>query len=413
MTRQDPEHLYHWRGRNAMGQSVQGQMAAYHPQDLQHRLQAQRVRLLHCHRAAASATRPLTARDTQVFTRQLAALLQAGLPLLQALGIFGQGQVAGSALARLAQSLHHHIEAGASLRHALAQQGTFSDLYLQLVAAGESAGVLDSMLARLADHLDRAQALRGRLRSALAYPVAVLVIAAAVVGVILSWVVPAFETIFHSFHAELPPLTQWVLACSRWVTQYGLALGACLCTLGVMAWHASRRHPRLQNLLARWQLSWPVLGLLQQKICMVRWARTLATLVATGVPLVEALDTVIGVTGHPSYDALTRALRQDLLHGQSLTQALERHCQPVQGLRLHPAPLFSPFMLQMVRVGEESGMLDGMLTKVAEFHEREVNAHMAMLTSLLEPALMAFLGLVIGGLVIAMYLPIFQLGQIT
>lgn len=406
MTPQASERAYLWHGRNAMGQSVQGRMTARDPQDLQHRLQAQRVRLLHCRRADASATRPLSARDTLVFTRQLATLLQAGLPLLQALDVLGQGQAADSALARLAQSLHHPIETGASLRQALERQGMFSELYLQLVTVGESAGVLDSMLVRLADHLERAHALRGRLRSALAYPLAVLVIAAAVVGVILSWVVPAFETIFQSFQAELPVLTQWVLACSRWLVQYGLALAACLGVLAIVAWHTWRRHAGLQRLLARWQLSWPVWGTLQQKICMVRWSRTLSTLVATGVPLVDALDTVIGVTGNPAYDALTRTLRQDLMHGQSLTQALERQRQSAPGL-------LSPFLVQMVRVGEESGMLDGMLTKVADFHEREVDAHLTTLTSLLEPALMAFLGLVIGGLVIAMYLPIFQLGQIA
>lgn len=407
---------YRWSGRNRMGQLVRGQQMAQDPHDVQQQLLPQHIRLVSCHpnwRRAPRLAAPVSTRDQLLFTRQLATLLHAGLPLLQALNIFQQGQPADSALFRLAQGLQGEIETGHSLQHALESQNVFSNLYLQMIAAGESAGVLDSMLERLAQHLDQTLALRSRLRSALTYPVAVLVMAVGVVGVILSWVVPAFESIFRSFNAELPALTQGVMALSQGVNRHGLELGVCLLLLGTLGWLLYRFHLPVQRLVDRLQFHVPAWGGLFQKICQVRWARTLSTLVGTGVPLVDALQTLRGITASLTYDDLTQQLREDLTNGQSLTQALGRAIGGAGRPWSGSAPPFSPFLVQMVRVGEESGTLELMLAKAADFHEREVNDSMAAITSLLEPVLMTVMGGLIGGLVIAMYLPLFQLGQIT
>ena len=349
-----------------------------------------------------SAIPRLRARDRLVLTRQLATLLHAGLPLLQALKLFEQGQAGHPSLAQLAGTLRQQIEAGHPFHQVLRQHTDFPALYTDLVAVGEMAGMLDTLLERLADHLEKTEALQSRLRAALAYPLAVVVIATGVVGVILSWVVPAFETIFRSFNAELPAITRWVLACSRRLTEDGVWLLALVGATGLGGWKAWQGSEAMKRWVDGVCLQSPLLGDLLRKACLVRWARALATLVGAGIPLVEAMDTVANVTGNRVDTQVTRTLREALTRGQSLTHALQHHPR-----------LFSPLLIQMVQVGEESGTLEAMLAKAAVFHEREVDAGVTALSSLMEPALMVFLGLVIGGLVVAMYLPIFQLGQVV
>jgi len=395
----EPTRTFRWQGRNLQGKPVSGEAMAVDKVALQITLAQSQIRLLHCHAMQVPLPR-IGARERLLMTRQLATLLQAGLPLLQALTLLEKGQSGHKPLMQLASILRQKIEAGQPLNEVLLEHSDFPALYIQLVAVGEMAGMLDSMLERLAEHLEKAAVLQSRLRTALTYPVAVLAIATAVVGVILFWVVPAFENIFRSFNAELPAVTRWVLGASRWLETYGVwcLLAASLVSLFVrQAWQRSEPWKRRTDALS---LSLPVLGPLMRKACQVRWARTLATLIGAGIPLVDAMESVGPVTGNRSYAQATQDIRLALTRGQSLTLALQQQSR-----------FFSPLLIQMVQVGEESGMLEAMLSKTAVFDERELDAHVAALSGLMEPALMVFLGLVIGGLVVAMYLPIFQLGQ--
>ena len=395
----EPTRTFRWQGRNLQGKPVSGEAMAVDKAALQVALAQSQVRLLHCQAMHMPLPR-MGARERLLMTRQLATLLQAGLPLLQALTLLEQGQSGHKPLMQLASTLRQKIEAGQPLNEVLREHSDFPALYIQLVAVGEMAGMLDNMMERLAEHLEKAAVLQSRLRTALTYPVAVLAIATAVVGVILFWVVPAFENIFRSFNAELPAVTRWVLDASRWLANYGAwcLLAASVVSLFVrQAWQRSEAWKRRADALS---LSCPVLGPLLRKACQVRWARTLATLIGAGIPLVDAMESVGPVTGNRSYAQATQDIRLALTRGQSLTLALQQQSR-----------FFSPLLIQMVQVGEESGMLEAMLSKTAVFDERELDAHVAALSSMMEPALMVFLGLVIGGLVVAMYLPIFQLGQ--
>lgn len=395
----EPMTMFRWRGRDVHGQAVSGQTPAVDPAALQNTLAKSQIRLRHC-QAVPSAKLRLRARERSVMTRQLATLLHAGLPLLQALQLFEQGQAGQPALKQLASTLRQHIEAGHPFHEVLRQQTDFPVLYIQLVAVGEMAGMLDDMLARLADHLEKAQVLQSRLRAALAYPVAVLLIATAVVGVILFWVVPAFENIFRSFNAELPAVTRGVLAASRWLAQNSAWLAGLAMLSSLCSWQAWQRSEPLKRRMDALSLRLPVLGPLLRTACQVRWARTLGTLVGAGIPLVEAMESVAPITGNRIYLQASNDIRLALTRGQSLTHALQQQ-----------SGLFSSLLIQMAQVGEASGTLETMLEKAAVFHERELDGSIATLSSLLEPALMVFLGLVIGGLVIALYLPIFRLGQ--
>lgn len=395
----EPTRTFRWQGRNLQGKPVSGEAMAVDPAALQITLAQSQIRLLHCQPLLVPLPR-IGARERLLMTRQLATLLQAGLPLLQALTLLEKGQSGHKPLMQLARTLRQKIEAGQPLNEVLLEHSDFPALYIQLVAVGEMAGMLDSMLERLAEHLEKAAVLQSRLRAALTYPVAVLAIATAVVGVILFWVVPAFENIFRSFNAELPAVTRWVLGVSRWLANYGVwcLLVASLVSLFVrQAWQRSEPWKRRTDALA---LALPIMGPLMRKACQVRWARTLATLIGAGIPLVDAMESVGPVTGNRSFAQATQDIRLALTRGQSLTLALQQQSR-----------FFSPLLIQMVQVGEESGMLEAMLSKTAVFDERELDAHVAALSGLMEPALMVFLGLVIGGLVVAMYLPIFQLGQ--
>lgn len=395
----EPTRTFRWQGRNLQGKPVSGEAMAVDPTALQITLAQSQIRLLHCQPLLVPLPR-IGARERLLMTRQLATLLQAGLPLLQALTLLEKGQSGHKPLMQLARTLRQKIEAGQPLNEVLLEHSDFPALYIQLVAVGEMAGMLDSMLERLAEHLEKAAVLQSRLRAALTYPVAVLAIATAVVGVILFWVVPAFENIFRSFNAELPAVTRWVLGASRWLANHGVwcLLVASLVSLFVrQAWQRSEPWKRRADALA---LALPIMGPLMRKACQVRWARTLATLIGAGIPLVDAMESVGPVTGNRSFAQATQEIRLALTRGQSLTLALQQQSR-----------FFSPLLIQMVQVGEESGMLEAMLSKTAVFDERELDAHVAALSGLMEPALMVFLGLVIGGLVVAMYLPIFQLGQ--
>jgi type IV pilus assembly protein PilC len=340
-------------------------------------------------------------QDVTRLTRQLAGLLQAGVPLLQAFDIMKRG-IRHVALQQMVQDIRQHIEGGQALHQALQRHAVFDPLFCNLVAAGEIAGMLDTMLERIAQHREKAEALRSSLRSAMVYPTAVLVIALIVMALLMSFVVPAFEGIFKSFNAELPALTRFVIDLSSGWQRHGWTalLGVLASIWAFKAW--ARRSKTLQWRLDGWILQLPIAGTLLRQACMARWARTLATLFAAGITLTDALDAVKGVTGNSRYQNATESMHSQLMRGRSLAQAVEES----EGL-------FSPLVAQMCAIGEESGALDRMLDKTAEHYERDVAATVAKLSTLMEPFIMVVLGLLIGGLVVALYLPIFQLGQVV
>ena len=402
------EYRYRWTGIDRQGQVVSGEMQAETTHTVTALLREQRIRATRIQRHYQLptwlhiTTAPRTsARDITQFTRQLATLLQAGVPLLQAFDILerGTGHVTMQAMIR---TLHQRIEGGMALNQALREHAPFDALYCNLVAVGELAGMLDTMLERLAKHLEKSAALRAMVRSAMIYPTAVLGIATAVLILILVFVVPAFQAIFTSFGAELPWLTRIVISLSEGVQRHGLVL---LFALVVGAWWvktqtAQRLH--WQRYLHGLLLRLPIAGTLTRHACTARWTRTLATLFAAGVPLTEALAAVQEVTGNLLFQSATHAIQAQLMEGRALSYALA----DTQGL-------FPNMVVQMCAIGEESGALDHMLEKTAEHYEREVDTTVARLSTLLEPFIMVVIGSLIGSLVMALYLPIFQLGQVV
>ena len=392
---------FDWTARSPQAGVLRGRMQAAGVHQVRAQLRRQGLRPLAVQPAPQPRQRSVGVRELVPFTRQLSTLLNAGIPLLQSLSILGQG-APHTGLAALIGQLRADLEAGLPLSAALRQHPrVFPSLYAHVVEAGEASGRLDVLLDRLAGDLEKAQALRSRLRAALVYPAVVLAVAALVTGVVLVAVVPSFESVFASFGASLPAPTQWVMNASRFL----VAQAPWLCALGVLgglvapeAWQRSRA---LRRVVERAALSLPLLGPVLHGAATARWSRTLSGLLAAGLPLVEAMAATRGATGLARYAQACTAARQDLARGSSLHAALVGQ------------DLFSPLVLQMCAVGEESGQLSELLAKVADFHERELDDRLSSLSSLLEPALILLLGGLIGGLVLALYLPIFQMGQIV
>jgi type IV pilus assembly protein PilC len=393
---------------NRQGEIQNGVLHADNPEEVSHELKQQRIRVTRIQRQfdlpswlQLKPESRISARDTTQFTRQLATLLHAGVPLLQAFDILDRGE-GNAALKALIRVLRSQVEGGVALNQALRQHAAFDALYCNLVAVGELAGMLDTMLDRLAHHLEKSEALRTTIRSALIYPSAVLAIAILVLVLILVFVVPAFQNIFASFGAELPWLTQVVISLSEAIQRYGLWLLAMTCLMAGWLMRQVQQRTLWRRHVHRMLLRIPIGGPLVRHACTARWTRTLATLFAAGVPLTEALGAVQGVTGHVLFQEATQTIQAKLIQGQALSRALEG----TEGL-------FPPMVVQMCAIGEESGALDHMLEKTAEHYEREVDSTVARLSTLLEPFIMVVLGLLIGGLVMALYLPIFQLGQVV
>lgn len=397
-----------WRGINRQGEIQNGVLNATSSEEVSYELKQQRIRATRIQRQFDLPSwlefkrQPrVSARDITQFTRQLATLLHAGIPLLQAFDILGRSE-GNDALKTLIRELRSQVEGGVALNQTLRQHAAFDALYCNLVAVGELAGMLDTMLERLARHLEKSEALRTTIRSALIYPSAVLAIAGLVLVLILVFVVPAFQNIFASFGAELPWLTQVVIALSESLQRYGLWL---LSVTGLASWLLKRQvQQRIswRRTLHQLLLRLPIAGPLTRHACTARWTRTLATLFSAGVPLTEALEAVQGVTGHLIFQEATQIIQMHLIQGESLSRALE-----------NTDAVFPPMVVQMCAIGEESGALDHMLEKTAEHYEREVDSTVARLSTLLEPVIMVVLGVLIGGLVMALYLPIFQLGQVV
>jgi len=397
------ERHYHWQGRDRQGQQVQGNTTAASRAALLAQLRAQRIRVTRMRRRVvwlASWQRPSPrSSDITHFCRHLTTLLRAGVPLLQALQIL-QRSTTPQRMQAVLHDLHQQLEHGQSLSQAMRNHAAFDDMSCHLVHAGEQGGVLDTMLQRLTQHREKSQALRQTVRSALLYPGMVLLIALAVWVILLTWVVPVFADIYTAFDAELPALTQQALALSHaWKTHGWTVLG--LAAASAIGWQQLLQHHA--NTRVFWhglQLRLPLAGQVLQQACIARWCRSLSTLFAAGVPITEALLATAGVTGNLHYEKATQLIHRQLMQGKSLTQALEQ-CEG----------LFSTLLVQMCSIGEETGTLDLMLEKMAEQCEHNVETTVSRMAILLEPAVLLVLGVLLGGLVLALYGPLFQLGQ--
>lgn len=348
-----------------------------------------------------SGSRSIRPKDISIFTRQLATMMKAGVPLLQAFDIVGRGNPNPN-VTRLLNEVRTEVETGTSLSAAFRKHPLyFSSLYCNLVEAGETAGILEGILERLAVYLEKSEALKSKVRSALMYPAAVITVAVVVITVIMIFVIPAFKEVFSSFGADLPAPTLVVIGMSEffvaWWWLLFIVLGAGFYFLR-QAW---RRNEKVQRLMDRVLLKLPIFGLLVEKSVVARWTRTLSTMFAAGVPLVEALDSVGGAAGNSLYADATVKIQQEVSTGTSLTQAMTN------------TRIFPSMVLQMCAIGEESGSIDHMLGKAADFYEQEVDDMVAGLSSLMEPIIIVLLGTIIGGIVVAMYLPIFKLGQVV
>ena len=395
------ERNFDWEGINRQGLPVQGSMRAGGENQVMAMLRRQGVQTSKVTGQAPAKGVGIKPVDIALFTRQLSTMLQAGVPLLQCFDALGRGQ-RNPRFARLLANIRADVETGAALSMALGRHAPyFSPLYCSLVAAGEAAGRLDLLLERLATHLEKTEAMKSKLRAALTYPTAVVLVALVVMAVIMIFVIPAFESVFASFGAQLPAPTLWVMQTSAFfVRWWWLVLG--LSGLGLWTlWRAWQQSAVLQAKLDRALLRLPVFGPLLQKACIARWTRTLSTMFAAGVPLMEALDAVAGTAGNSVYAAATAGIQRQVSDGVSLNRAMAE------------TTVFPAMLLQICSIGEESGALDHMLAKAAGFFEDEVDQQLASLASLLEPFIIVTLGLLIGGIVVAMYLPIFQLGQVS
>jgi type IV pilus assembly protein PilC len=391
---------YLWEGVDKQGKKVKGEMEASSTAFVNSRLRRQGINPVKVHKQRAALfkfKKKIKPKDIAVFTRQLATMLQAGIPLAQAFEIVGKGHENPS-MQSLIFSIKQDVESGTNLTTALGKHPLYFDaLYCNLVAAGEQAGILDGILEKLATYKEKIEAIKGKIKSALFYPTAVVVVAFIITAILLYFVIPQFESLFKGFGADLPALTQLVINLSRAFQQWWWAIIGGIVGSVVVIGYSYKRSPKMQHTFDRLLLRAPVIGEIVKKATIARFARTLSTMFAAGVPLVEALDSVAGASGNRVYYEGTTKIKADVSTGMQLQAAMQS------------TGLFPNMVVQMVAIGEESGELDSMLGKVADFYEQEVDDAVAGLSSLLEPIIMVFLGVVIGGLVIAMYLPIFKL----
>ena len=395
------EHTFVWEGRDRAGKVIRGEMRASGPAIVQTTLRRQGISVTKTTKRRPKRGRRIGERDITLFTRQLATMMKAGVPLLQSFDIVARG-TNNASVSKLFTDIRADVETGTSLSQAFRKYPLYFDsLFCNLVGAGEQAGILDDLLDRLASYKEKMVAIKGKIKSALFYPVAVLIVAFIVVAVIMLFVVPAFKEVFSNFGADLPAPTLVVIAMSDFFVKYWYlifgAIGGGLYFL-LQAW---RRSPKVQMAMDRILLKIPVFGPVVEKATIARWLRTLSTMFAAGVPLVEALDSVGGASGNHVYLMATKRIQQEVSTGTSLTVSMQN------------AQVFPNMVLQMSAIGEESGSLDSMLSKAADIFEREVDEAVDGLSSLLEPMIMVVLGTLIGGLVVAMYLPIFKLGQVV
>ncbi|TDQ45301.1 type II secretion system F family protein [Tepidicella xavieri] len=395
------EFVFEWEGKDRNGKTTRGEIRAAGENQAQASLRRQGILVQKIKKRKMASAKRIKPKDIAIFTRQLATMMKAGVPLLQAFDIVGRGNPNPS-VTKLLNDIRTDVETGTSLSAAFRKHPMyFNALYCNLVEAGEAAGILEDLMDRLATYMEKTEALKSKVRSALMYPTAVIVVAFVVVAVIMIFVIPAFKEVFSSFGADLPAPTLAVIAMSEFFVAYwwlifgGLGGGA---YFFMQAW---KRNEKVQRFMDRLLLRLPVFGPLVEKSVVARWTRTMSTMFAAGVPLVEALDSVGGAAGNSLFADATKKIQQEVSTGTSLTMAMTN------------ARVFPSMVLQMCAIGEESGSIDHMLGKAADFYEQEVDDMVAGLSSLMEPIIIVILGTVIGGIVVSMYLPIFKLGQVV
>ena len=395
------EFVYEWEGKDRSGKIVKGEMRAGGEAMVGASLRRQGIMVQKVKKRRMGSGGKVKQKDVAVLTRQLATMMRAGVPLLQSFDIVARGSTNG-AVTKLLNDIRTDVETGTSLSNSFRKHPMhFDALYCNLVEAGEQAGILETLLDRLATYQEKTIAIKQKIKSALTYPIAVLTVAFIVVAVIMIWVVPAFKEVFTSFGADLPAPTLMVMTMSEYFVKYWWAIFGSIGGGLYFFFQSWKRSEKMQKTMDRILLKVPVFGDLLFKSAVARWTRTLSTMFAAGVPLVEALDSVGGAAGNAIFAEATEQIQRDVTTGTSLTNAMQA------------ANLFPVMVMQMTSIGEESGALDQMLGKAADFYEEEVDEAVKALSSLMEPFIIVILGGLIGGIVVAMYLPIFKLGQVV
>lgn len=395
--------MFIWEGTDRQGKKIKGEMTGQSDALVKALLRRQGINPTKVKKKpkalfGGGSGKKITPKDITVFSRQLATMMSSGVPLVQAFEIVGRGHENAN-MQELILGIKADVEAGGALTEALRKRPLyFNDLYCNLVEAGEQAGILEGILHKIATYMEKTEAIKSKVKSALFYPIAVIVVAFIIVTILMLFVIPQFQELFGSFGAQLPGLTLMVINMSKWFQAYWYILFGSIIGVVYGFFELKRRSRAFGEFLDRMSLKIPVIGMILEKSAIARFARTLETMFAAGTPLVEALNSVAGATGNIVFYTATMKIRDEIATGTQLQAAMRA------------TGLFPNMVVQMVAIGEESGAIDTMLGKVADWYEQEVDDAVEALTSLLEPLIMAFLGVVIGTLVIAMYLPIFKMG---
>ncbi len=393
------EALYQWEGKDKSGKIVKGEMRAAGEASVSAQLRRQGINVKKVKKSGGGGGKKITQKDLTLFTRQLATMMKSGVPLLQSFDIVGKGHNNPS-VSKLLNDIKTDVETGSSLEQSFRKFPLyFDDLFCNLIGAGEQAGILDSLLDRLATYQEKILAIKSKIKGALFYPVSIIAIAFIITAVIMIFVIPAFKKLFSSFGADLPAPTLIMMNMSDFFVEYWWAIFGCIGGGLYAFFYFWKRNKKMQHVMDRIMLKLPIFGDVIRKATIARWTRTLSTMFAAGVPLVEAFDSVAGAAGNAVYADATKLIQRDVSQGSNLVSAMQE------------TGVFPSMVLQMVAIGEEAGSLDGMLSKVADFYEAEVDDAVAALSSLMEPVIMVVLGTLIGGMVVAMYLPIFKMGQ--
>ncbi|HNP26919.1 MAG TPA: type II secretion system F family protein [Nitrosomonas sp.] len=391
---------FSWEGKDKNGKQIKGEMSAAGSVVVTSALRRQGIKVTKIKKTNQSGGK-VTDKDITLFTRQLATMMKSGVPLLQAFDIVGKGH-SNRALSKLLMDIKTDVETGSNLADAFRKYPLYFDqLFCNLVGAGEAAGILDTLLDRLATYKEKIQAIKGKIKSALFYPISIIVVAFVITAVLMIFVIPSFKDLFDNFGADLPAPTLFVMTLSDFFVDYWWAIFGFVGGGVYGFFYIWKRSIAVQKVMDRLVLRLPIFGDVIRKATIARWTRTLSTMFAAGVPLVEALDSVAGAAGNYVYHEATKQVQVDVSTGNSLTSSMAS------------TELFPNMVLQMVAIGEEAGSLDSMLSKIADFFEAEVDDAVEALSSLMEPMIMVVLGTLIGGMVVAMYLPIFKMGMVV
>ena len=393
-----------YEGTNRGGSKVKGEIFALNDALAKNELRKQGINPLKVKKkpkALFGGAQKITPADISIFARQMATMMQAGVPLVQSFEIIGQGSE-NQSMQKLIMGIKNEVEGGVGLAEALSKEPLYFDpLFINLVNAGEQSGALETMLDKLATYKEKVEALKAKVKKALFYPIAVLIVAFVVTVILLVFVVPQFEELFQSFGADLPALTRFVIDLSKFMQDWWYVIAGGIAGSVYAFFRVKKTSPKLQESWDRMALKAPVVGEIATKSAIARFSRTLETMSAAGVPLVEAMESVAGATGNIIYHNASLKIRDEVSQGTQLQTSMRN------------TGLFPNMAIQMVSIGEEAGSLDDMLAKVADFYEAEVDNAVDALTSLLEPIIMSVLGVLVGGLIVAMYLPIFKLGSVV